>query len=310
MKHTILGAGGSIGIALAEELIRNGQSVRLVARSRHLMEGTEFVKGDVTSYQDTLESVKGSDEVHLCVGLPYDSKVWAALWPKVIRNAIDACARVNAKLIFFDNVYVYGKAEGKMTESTPYNPCSKKGEIRATVATMLEDQMKRGNIQAIIARAADLYGPYATRASIPYVLVIERLMNGKTARCLVDANRRHSYTYTIDAAKGVYMLANRSEAFNQVWHLPTFNPGIDGKTFVDLVANELGVQPRYTVLKKWMIRMGGLFNRTLAELYEMLYQNEFDYHFDSTKFNGYFDYTPRTYKEGVAETIQAIRKSR
>jgi nucleoside-diphosphate-sugar epimerase len=309
MKHTILGAGGSIGSALAEELVENGQAVRLVARNKHLMKGTEFVRGDLTSFHDTAEGVKGSDIVYLCVGLPYDLKIWAELWPKIMQNVIDACKSANAKLIFIDNVYMYGKVEGKMTENTPYNPRSKKGEIRARVATMLGNQMKSGNIQAIIARAADIYGPYAKGTSIPYMFVIEKLMNGKTAQCLVDANRVHSYTYTLDAGKGLFLLASRKEAFNQVWHLPTFSPPVDGRAFVELVASKLGVRPRYTVMKKWMVRLGGLFNRTASEYIEMLYQCEFDYHFDSSKFNDYFGCTPKTYEEGIAETIESLRRA-
>jgi nucleoside-diphosphate-sugar epimerase len=309
MKHTVLGAGGSIGSALAEELVRSGQAVRLVARSTHLMNGTEFVRGDLTSSHDTVEGVRGSDIVYLCVGLPYDSKTWAELWPKIMQNVIDACTSVNAKLIFVDNVYMYGKVEGKMTEDTPYKPRSKKGEIRGRVATMLQNEMKSGNIQAIIARAADIYGPYAKGTSLPYMFVIEKLMNGKKAKCLVDADKVHSYTYTLDAGKGLFLLASRNEAFNQVWHLPTFSPPIDGKSFVQLVASKLGVRPRYTVMKKWMVGLGGLFNKTASEYTEMLYQCEFDYHFDSSKFNDYFGYAPKTYEEGIAETIERLRRA-
>ena len=38
---------------------------------------------------------------------------------------------------FFDNVYIYGKGDGVMTETTPYNPCSRKEEIRAKVSEIL-----------------------------------------------------------------------------------------------------------------------------------------------------------------------------
>jgi len=62
---------------------------------------------------------------------------------------------------------MYGKVAGQMTETTPYNPCSRKGEIRAKIATLLEDEIKKKNLNAIIARAADLYGPYATKNSLP-----------------------------------------------------------------------------------------------------------------------------------------------
>jgi hypothetical protein len=54
-----------------------------------------------------------------------------------MRNAIEAAKRANARLVFFDNVYMYGKVDGVMTEETPFNPCSKKGEIRAEIATSL-----------------------------------------------------------------------------------------------------------------------------------------------------------------------------
>jgi len=304
MIHTILGAGGSIGNPLAFELLKGTGKVRLVSRSNYSIPGAESFKADISSYEEVLNSVKDSDVVYLCAGLAYDVKVWRELWPKIMQNAIDACKKVNAKLIFFDNVYMYGKVDGRMTETTPYNPCSKKGEIRAEIARLLEDEMKQNNIKAIIARSADLYGPYATKNSVPYVLAIANLMKGKKAQWLVDVNKIHSFSYTMDCAKAITLLSNREECYNQVWHMPTYNPGITGKTFIELAAKEIGVAPEYTVLKKWMVKMVGLFNKTVGESYEMLYQSEFDYYFDSTKFNEFFNFKPTAYPEGIHETIE------
>jgi len=306
MRHTILGAGGSVGNALTHQLLKTKEKVRLVSRSNFSIQGAESYKADITSYKEALNSIKNSDIVYLCVGLPYDSKIWSDLWPKIMQNCIDACKSVNAKLIFFDNVYMYGKVKGKMIETTPYKPCSKKGEIRAKIATLLENEMKQKNLNAIIARSADLYGPYATRTSLPYVLAIDRLNNGKKAQWMIDVNNLHSYTYTMDCAEGLILLSNRNECNNEIWHLPTYNPAIDGKTFINLVAQELGVAPNYAVLKKWMIKMVGLFNKAVSESYEMLYQSEFDYNFDSSKFNNYFNYQPTIYKDGIHETIAFI----
>jgi nucleoside-diphosphate-sugar epimerase len=244
----------------------------------------------------------------LCAGLPYDVKVWSVTWPKIMQNTIDACKHVGAKLIFFDNVYMYGKVDGKMTETTPYNPCSKKGDIRTKIATLLEDEIKNKSINAIIARAADLYGPYATKTSVPYILVFDKLMHNKRAQWTIDIHKTHSFSYTIDCARGLYLLANKEEAFNQIWHLPTYNPAPDGKTFIEMAAKEIGVPAKYMVLKKWMVRMGGLFDHTVYELYEMLYQNEFDYYFDSSKFNDFFKYKPRTYAEGIHETVEFVNR--
>jgi len=308
MRHTILGAGGSIGNALTYELLKANENIRLVSRSNYSINGTESFKADITSYKETLGSVKNSDIVYLCVGLPYDSKIWRDLWPKIMQNSIDACKCVGAKLIFFDNVYMYGKVDGKMVETTPYNPCSRKGEIRAKIATLLENEVRQKNLDAIIARAADLYGPYATKTSLPYILAIDKLMNGKKAQWMVNVNKLHSYSYTIDCAKGLTSLSGRNECYNQIWHLPTYNPAIDGKTFIDMVAKELDVTPNYSILKKWMIKMAGLFDKTISESYEMLYQSEFEYYFDSTKFNDFFNYKPTPYSEGIHETIKYLEK--
>jgi len=308
MKHTILGAGGSIGNALTYELLKANENVRLVSRSNYSITGTESFKADISSYEETLNSLQDSDVVYLCAGLAYELKVWRELWPKIMQNAIDACKKVNTKLIFFDNVYMYGKVDGKMTETTPYNPCSKKGEIRVKIATMLENEMKQKNINAIIARSADLYGPFATKNSVPFILVIDNLMKGKKAQWLIDVNKTHSFSYTIDSAQALHLLSGRDECYNQVWHMPTCNPGIYGKTFIELVAKELGIDAKYSVLRKWMVKMAGLFNKTVNESYEMLYQSEFEYYFDSTKFNDFFNFKPMTYPEGIKETIAFLKK--
>jgi nucleoside-diphosphate-sugar epimerase len=307
MNHTILGAGGSVGTPLAIELVNAGETVRLVSRRGSNLPGAESCRADISSFEEMLNSVAGSDIVYICAGLAYDRKVWAELWPKIMNNAIDSCKKINAKLIFFDNVYMYGRVDGKMTETTPYNPCSVKGEIRAKIARKLEEEMKLGNLKAIIARSADFYGPYATSTSVPYFLVIENLLKGKKAQWLVDAGKRHSFSYTPDCARALHLLSSRDECMNQVWHMPTSNPGITGKEFIGIAAREIGAKPDYTILSKWMIRMAGIFNKTIAESVEMLYQSEIDYFFDSTKFNDFFAYQPVTYEQGIRDTIGFAR---
>jgi len=308
MLHTILGAGGSIGNSLTDELLTHGEKVRLVSRSGYTQGDSESVRGDLLSVEETRNSVAGSDIVYLCAGLPYSVKIWAEQWPVIMRNTIEACKAANAKLIFLDNVYMYGLVTGPMTETTPYNPCSKKGEIRANIATLLTDEFSAGNLTGCIARAADLYGPYATKTSLPTIMAIEKLLAKKQAQWLVNATTIHSYTYTTDCAKGLYLLAGASDSMNQIWHLPTTNPGINGKTLIEIVATAAGVPSKFTILKKWMVKLAGLVDPTVANVFEMLYQNENDYHFDSTKFNQHFNYQPMPYTEGLPKTVNWIRQ--
>ena len=54
-----------------------------------------------------------------------------------MRNVVAACQSKNARLVFFDNVYMYGRVAGAMTETTPISPCSRKGGVRARIADYL-----------------------------------------------------------------------------------------------------------------------------------------------------------------------------
>ncbi|PLX12230.1 MAG: NAD-dependent dehydratase, partial [Marinilabiliales bacterium] len=266
MQHTILGAGGSIGNALTYELLQTNEDIRLVSRSGFSIKGTNSVKADLTSYKQTLKSVEGSDIVYLLVGLEYKHKVWAELWPKIMENTIKACKSAGAKLIFFDNVYMYGKVDGKMTEETPVNPCSKKGKVRAQIAQMLIDEFEKSDLDVSIARAADLYGPHATKTSVPYILALSKLMKGKSAQWMADDKTVHTFTYTIDCAKAMMLMANDDKSFNQIWHLPSYNPPINGKEFIEIAAKEIGVKPKYSVLKPWMVKLAGIFDKNISEL--------------------------------------------
>jgi nucleoside-diphosphate-sugar epimerase len=132
---TILGAGGAIGTALVKALASRGEAIRLVARHPSASEAvSEVVAADLSELDRTIAAVQGSKVVYLLVGLKYDVDVWREIWPRIMRNAIEACKRANAKLVFFDNVYMYGKVSGPMVEETPFNPSSRKGEIRARIA--------------------------------------------------------------------------------------------------------------------------------------------------------------------------------
>ena len=295
---SILGAGGPIGAEFAKILAFGHQPFRLVSRNPKPVAGGEVFAADLSDQEQTIRAVAGSSVVHLLVGLKYDLAVWQDLWPRIMANTIEACKRAQAKLIFFDNVYMYGKVNGAMTEETPYAPCSKKGEIRAKIATTLMSEIKAGSLTALIARAADFYGP-DTEHGVPNVLVFEPFAKGKTASWLVNAAVPHSLTFTPDAARGVAMLAERESAWNQVWHLPTAPDPPTGREFIEMAAKEFGVTPKFRVLSRPMLRVAGWFKPLIGESYEMLYQSDSPYLFDSTKFAREFGFAGTPYPEGI-----------
>ena len=302
--HTLLGGNGTIATELIPVLQSNGQQIRLFSRKPKPVDGAENITGDVLNREEVFQAVKGSDVVYLLVGLEYNKKIWKSSWPVIMRNTIDACKATGARLVFFDNVYMYGIVKGKMTESTPFNPVSEKGRIRAEICEVLLKEMNTGSLQAIIARSADFYGPRAYSTSVAGIMIFEKMKKGKTAQWFVNAGQPHSFTYTPDAAKALYMLATTASAYGHTWHLPTASPALTGKEFVAIAANYMHARSGVQVLPKWLIRFLGLFVPIMKELGEMTYQNEFPYHFDSSKFEKAFNFRPTTYEDGIGQTAE------
>ena len=305
--QTILGSSGVIGNELAKSLTQYTNKIRLVSRNPKKVNPTdELFTANLLKAEEVLKAVEGSEIVYLTVGIQYKTSMWQQQWPLIMKNVIEACKQNNSKLVFFDNVYVYGRVNGWMKEDTPIKPISRKGEVRKQVTEMLMNEVKNGNLKAIIARAADFYGPN-TPLSFVTVTVFENFKKEKKAMWFIDAERKHSFTYTPDAGKATAILGNSDSAYNQVWHLPSDRNVLTGKEFIELSAEAFGVKPEYTVLKKWMIKMAGLFNSNIRESVEMLYQNDSDYLFDSTKFEKAFNFRPTSYEEGIIKTVNSLK---
>jgi nucleoside-diphosphate-sugar epimerase len=305
--QTVLGAGGIIGKELAKSLTKYTDRIRLVSRNPKKVNLTdEIVSANLVDAGQTLNAVQGSEVVYLTAGLPYNVRTWQSQWPIIVKNVIDACKRNNAKLVFFDNVYSYGRVKGWMTENTSANPSSRKGEVRKKIADMIMDEVDRGTLKAIFARAADFYGPN-TPLSFVNIMVFDNFKKGRKAQWLINDKVKHSLTYTPDAGKATAILGNTESAYNQFWHLPTDKNALTGKEFIEKVAAEFGVSPRYRVLPRWMVQLVGLFNGIVRESVEMLYQNNSDYLFDSSKFDKAFDFKATSYSQGIWETVKSMK---
>lgn len=216
----------------------------------------------------------------MLAGLKYEHKIWAEAWPRIIDNTIEACKQARARLIFFDNVYMYGRVRGPMTEETPYRLTSKKGEIRTATASTVERTWTAGSLTAMIARCADFYGPGA-KNGIPNTMVFDPMSHGKTPMCLASDVLPHSYTYVPDAARALVTLAESESAWNQVWHLPTAPHPLTGREFITAAAEAMSRPVKYRIPSRPMVKMVGWFNPLVREVYEMLYQN--DSHTSSTR---------------------------
>ena len=310
MKQTILGAGGAIGIELAKALPTYTSDIRLVGRNPKKVNSTdELFKADLSNRDQVHKSIEGSEIVYLTVGFDYNTKLWQQMWVPLIRNVIDGCLQHNTKLVFFDNVYAIGGDNVKhITESSPISPTSKKGEVRAEVDKLIIDSIEKNNLNALIARSADFFSSVKDK-SLLMNMVYNNLAKGKKAQWFCDTKVIHSTSYTPDLGKGTAMLGNSKDAYNQIWNLPTDPQKITGEEWINLFASEMKTSNKYQVLPGWGIKALGLFIPILKEMYEMRYQYDRDYYFDSSKFNKHFNYTPTTNAAAVKQTVAELKKN-
>ncbi len=310
MTQTIIGSGGAIGIPLARELPAFTPHVRLVSRNpRKVNDSDELLAGNVTDRDFLHQAIAGSEVVYLTVGFEYNLKVWQQTWPAFIKSVIDGCIRHGARLVFFDNMYLYARsAVSFMTEDAPIDPPSEKGKVRAEIYRLLMEEVEKNNLVALIARSADFYGPQ-NRNSALSLMVAQNLMKGKKAQAFGDIHKVHTYTYTPDAAKATALLGNTPEAFDQVWHVPTTKERLTNSDWIGLIAKELGTTPKVQTVPGWMIRLLGLFVPIMREFPEMLYQYDQDYVFDSSKIEKRFGLRASDPAEGIRRMIEDLRQS-
>lgn len=309
--QTILGANGIIATELAKELHKSFTTqIRLVSRTpKKVNETDELVVADLLNAAQTEDAVKGSEIVYLTAGLPYNSKIWQEQWPVVMRNVIDACKKHHTKLVFFDNLYMYGQVHGTMTESTPFNTISKKGLARAKIADMLLEEIKNKTLTAMICRAPEFYGPRNTLSGTN-ATIFDNIKKHKKLQVLINENTLRTLIYTPDAGRATALLGNTNDAYNQTWHLPCDTNRLTTKQFIELCSSINGTQYKYSVLNKVMISILALFIPMLKELKELLYQWEQDYIFDCTKFNNRFpDFKTTLLADGIAEILNELKQS-
>jgi len=308
--QTILGSGGTIGVPLARELSQYTGQIRLVSRNPEKVNlSDELFPADFTDFTQIGKAIAGSEVVYVVVGFEYNIKVWRQLWPPFMKAVLDACISHHAKLVFFDNVYMYAEsAIPHMTEESSLQPPSKKGAVRKQLHEMIFEQVEKNNLTALIARSADFYGPDNKNSTLS-IMAAENLAKGKKAQAMGKPDKIHTYTYTPDAARATAMLGNTADAYNQVWHVPTTGEKLTSRQWIQLIADELKVESKIQLIPLWMLHAMGLFVPVLREFPEMLYQYENDYVFDSSKFENRFGMKAVAPVDGIKAMVQSLKVS-
>ena len=307
--HVVFGTG-AIGLALIDELAGRGLPVRAVNRSgsAEVPRGVEVLGGDVSDGDFAVRAAAGAVVVYQCLNPAYHR--WAEDFPALQDSAVHAARTVDARLVSFENVYMYGDTGGApITETTPTNPHTRKGKVRLAMAEQLRRLHDDGELAVTTARASDYFGPRGSTQSPFGDLVIGAALAGKPARVIGNPDLPHSYTYTADAARTLAALGTRDDVLGEVFHVPNA-PALTTRQIIDLIADELGSPIKVSVAPRLLLRVMGLFNKTVHEVDEMLYEFTQPFVVDGAKAQSRLGIAPTPMTDSVAATVAWFRDRR
>ncbi|MCR2805437.1 NAD-dependent epimerase/dehydratase family protein [Paenibacillus soyae] len=303
--HVILGTG-PLGRSVMKELQMRGEPYRIVNSSGRYpwTEHISVEKADLMDVNQAKSAIAGASVVYQCVQPPYHK--WSSLFERLQENIIEAAKAANAKLVAAENMYMYGEAKGEIHEELPYVAATKKGRIRAKLAERLLDLHRRGELQVVIGRGSDFYGPGVTNSSAGSMM-FRPLVSGKPVSILGKLDVKHTYTYIEDFGKALVTLGQTDNAYGEAWHVPN-SKTVTVREFVELAAQLAGVKATIKPMGKGMLRIGGLFMPTARESIEMFYQFEKDFVISNRKYTERFGQPATPLDVALAATVEWYRK--
>ncbi|ADV48736.1 NAD-dependent epimerase/dehydratase [Cellulophaga algicola DSM 14237] len=304
--QVILGANGIIGEELAKELrVKYTDNIRLVGRNPKKVHPEDHLfKGDLLHPEDVHKALENAEIAYMTVGLPYKSAVWLSDWPKIMKNVIAACKANNCKLVYFDNTYAYAQDSKIQKENTPFKSAGKKGVAKKIAAELLLKAIQEKEIEAVICRAPEFYGPGKTKG-LTNSLIFERLKIGKKPKVFLKDNVLRTLIYTPDASKAMALLGNTPDTYGQTWHLPCDDDRLTYKEILAEISKQLERTITYDILSAFVLKLSSFFNENMRETQELLPRYTIDNIFDSSKFKQRFpNFKVTSYPEGIKEIIK------
>ncbi len=303
---TILGTG-QLGLAIMQLLLDKNpdEKILLVNRTGKLdipiPQNVHVTASDETSKIAMAAIASRSEIIFSCTDMPYDK--WEDFYPATATALAYALSESNTKLVFADNLYSYGNVAGKeMNEQMPHAAKTKKGKIRAGV---INTQLYSGdefNNRVAFVKAADFIGPRIHKG-IFGTDFLHSVYNGKTARLFGNIDLPHTFTYINDFAAAMINVGTANDTFGQIWHVPNA-PALSLDKWVHLFEVISNKRIKKSVTPKFVIRLAGLFNSFIKELYEMAYQFEYPYLVNHDKYVSRFGNHATYPSDIVKETVE------
>lgn len=308
MSSRVLVLGyGAVGQATVKLLHEKGYQVSVAQRSapQGLPAGVQFIRCDVLDRASVLSCFDGFDQLVMAIGFEYTMKSWQANWPTAMRHVVDASVQHGLRVVFLDNLYMYGPQSVPLREDMPLTHHAGKPAVRAEITRIWQQAVQTLGLRMTALRAPDFFGPNVLLSQLGEV-VFGNLAKGRTAQFLVPIDEQHDFAYVPDIARAVELLLQAPDAdFGQIWHMPCA-PTTTTRSLVETGANHLGVPPKAFVFPFWSLHLLGIFIPFVKELWEMRFQWDRPYLVNADKFRQRFSFEATPFHESIAATASSF----
>ncbi len=300
--HVVFGASGGIGNAVIRALVSQGKRVRGVNRSgkAKVPEVVEMVSANLLDLETSVKVSEGATHIYNCVNVVYTK--WKEIYPEIAYKFRDLLKLTKAKGIIADNLYMYDEEVMEpLSESMEYLAKGKKGKLRSNVSRIYEQAMEAGEIQAVICRAPDFYGPGVTLSSFYGDRIFKPILEGKNVSVLGNLDVPHAIIFVDDFAKALITLAQNENANGQIWHAP-LDKTLTQREFLELIYKEAGTTGKIRKVSRRITSIMGKLVPLIREINEMMYEFVNPYQVNTLKYEEKFG-------NGVTPHSIAIRKT-
>ena len=305
--HVVVGAG-EVGSKLANLLANDGLDVIVVTRSGSgpSHKNIKRVAADVADLSRLLQIAPSAAAIYNCVNPPYHR--WAQEWPPMAASFLGYAEKTGAVLVTCSNLYGYGPVDVPMTENLPLNAPGVNGKVRAQMwldAKALHDAMR---IKATEVRGSDYV--CAGAQSRVGLRVLPKVLAGKPAQVLGDINQKHTWTYPLDVARLMQIVANDPKAWGKAWHVPSNLPKTQKELVSELAAAGGVESPNLSSVPNVMWNLLALFNPLMKALKETAYQMERPYIMDESAARETFGMQPTEWRKILNDVVAESRSGK
>ncbi|RYE09210.1 MAG: NAD-dependent epimerase/dehydratase family protein [Hyphomicrobiales bacterium] len=266
-KVVILGINGHIGQAAARAFVAAGWDVTGMGRTdKYRTPGVRFVTGDSDSVAETRRAIGDAAVVVNALNLPY------AAWDKGRKEALmgrvlEAMGTTGKTMLFPGNIYNFSRTDRVVTPDLAQRPETPRGAIRVRVEQMLEAATARGDLQVIILRAGDFYGPGSSGDWFDQAILSAK---GKV-QIMGAPGAGHSWAYLPDLARAFEALAAVRGTLGVFERFHFAGNYVTGDEMAAAIVRAAPVPLKVTRFPMWLLAVMGLVSPLMREIGKMAY---------------------------------------